>query len=179
MPGTTEHSGSCWRSTSPGIRARAFGWRWRRPGGGLPAPEVRAGAVEQLLRLVMDPAPRVRDWACFGLGELYGDGTLVRDVLAARLDDPDGDTRDEALVALARTGDLRAAARARQVLAVHDEREVSLLQLQAALELAAPDLLPGLEEIAKEWSGDDDEHEARLAACTASSAEMPCFRAAG
>jgi len=147
-------------------------------GGGLPAAEIRAGAVEQLLRLSADPAADVRDWACFGLGVLYADGAAVREALAARLDDPDGDTRDEALVALGRTGDRRALTRAGRVLADPDERGVTLLQLQAAVELAAPELLPVLGAITQEWSGDDDEHTARLDRALRRSTPQAAARAA-
>jgi hypothetical protein len=108
-----------------------------------------------------DPVADVRDWACFGLGVLHADNAQVRDALAARLDDPHEDTRGEALVALARTGDRRALTHAGEVLAEPD-RPLTMLQLQAAVELASPELLVVLSEIAQEWSGDDDEHTSRL-----------------
>lgn len=135
----------------------------RALGGGLPAPDVRAGAIAGLLRLSADATAEVRNWACFGLGRRYADSPDVREPLAARLDDPDSDTRDEALAALATTGDARALARTGQVLAGPDEGGVRLLHLQAAVELAAPELLPVLRELEQEWAGDEDEHTLRLA----------------
>jgi len=51
--------------------------------------------VETLVELSGDPAPRVRDWATFGLGSQI-------------VEDPDEDTRVEALRGLAARGDERA-----------------------------------------------------------------------
>lgn len=132
-------------------------------GGGLPAPDVRARAVAALLGLTTDLVPEVRNWACFGLRQLNADGLQVQDALAARLDDQDGETRDEALVALARTGDPRALARIGQALRDPDDRSVMLLQVQSVVELAAPELMPVLEQLDREWSGDEDQHTSTLA----------------
>ena len=53
----------------------------------------------------------VRDWATFALGTLAeDDGQALRDALVARLEDPDEDTRLEAVHGLAVRGDPRAAA---------------------------------------------------------------------
>jgi HEAT repeat protein len=64
------------------------------------------GAVAALIRLSADPDPEIRDWATFGLGsQIEADSTPLRQALAARLDDPDGDTAGEALLGLARRRD--------------------------------------------------------------------------
>ena len=72
-------------------------------------------ALAALIELSADEASGVRDWATFALGTLAeDDGDALRDALAARLDDPDEDTRLEAVHGLALRGDARAdGARAR------------------------------------------------------------------
>ena len=75
-------------------------------------------ALEALIGLSADAEPRVRDWATFALGTLAEqDGAALRDALAARLEDPDEDTRLEAVHGLAVRGDARAQAPARDLLA--------------------------------------------------------------
>lgn len=69
---------------------------------------ARDDAVDCLAELTGDSEADVRNWACFGLGQLDADGPEVREALAARLNDEHTDTRCEALLALARTGDTRA-----------------------------------------------------------------------
>ena len=62
-----------------------------------------------LIALSADPEAAVRDWATFALGTLAEqDSPALRDALAARLDDPDEDTRLEAIHGLALRGDDRA-----------------------------------------------------------------------
>ena len=63
-------------------------------------------ALDALIELSADPEPGVRDWATFALGTLAPQDTpALRDALAARLDDPDDDTRLEAVHGLALRGD--------------------------------------------------------------------------
>lgn len=64
--------------------------------------------IEALITLTSDENSDVRDWACFGLGQMDAASPGARDALAARLTDPDDDTRCEAVLALAKTGDSRA-----------------------------------------------------------------------
>jgi methionyl-tRNA formyltransferase len=80
-------------------------------------------ALAALIELSADPAAAVRDWATFALGTLSeADSPALRDALAARLEDPDEDTRLEAVHGLALRGDPRAEAPARELLA-HNPRE--------------------------------------------------------
>jgi HEAT repeat protein len=66
-------------------------------------------AVRALVALSADADASVRDWATFALGvQIDRDTPELRDALAARLEDRDADTRDEAIRGLARRGDPRA-----------------------------------------------------------------------
>lgn len=59
-------------------------------------------AVQTLIELSADVDPQVRDWATFGLGvQIDRDDPAVRHALMARLEDPDIDTRGEAIRGLA------------------------------------------------------------------------------
>jgi methionyl-tRNA formyltransferase len=86
----------------------------------------RAGppAVDALIRLSRDEHSDVRDWATFALGMLASeDSEDLRDALAARLDDPDAETRLEAVHGLALRGDLRAVEPALELLAAAAKSE--------------------------------------------------------
>lgn len=64
-------------------------------------------AVTALMALSVDTEAQVRDWATFGLGQqIDRDIPAVRAVLAARLTDPDPDTRREAFTGLAARGEV-------------------------------------------------------------------------
>jgi hypothetical protein len=132
------------------------------PGGSSEEP-IRSLAIGVLTRLSADCDAMVRDWACFGLGQLDADGVEARDALAARLHDEHVDTRAEALVALSKTGDPRALAAVIDRFDVIDPDDVGLLDLSAAAELADPRLLASLDRLARTWAGDDDDHAKALA----------------
>jgi methionyl-tRNA formyltransferase len=75
-------------------------------------------AVDALIRLSRDEASDVRDWATFALGTLASNDTVeLREALAARLGDPDPETRLEAVHGLALRGDTRAVEPALELLA--------------------------------------------------------------
>jgi HEAT repeat protein len=114
---------------------------------------AREEAVAVLVRLAGDEVADVRDWSCFGLGQLDADGPQVRAALAARLDDEDADTRCEALVALARTGDTRAYRKLAERLGADGQWK---LEIEAAAEIADTRLHPVLQRLAGEWKDDDD-----------------------
>lgn len=124
---------------------------------GAESEAVRERVIAVLVRLTADVDPDVRDWACFGLGQLEADSDVVRDALAARLNDEHLDTRCEALVALARLDDARVLPAAVATLSGEPD-DVTLLELETAATLADPALLPALHRLAGAWAGDDDEH---------------------
>ena len=67
------------------------------------------GVFDALVELTADPEAAIRDWATFALGTLSPRNTeVLRDALAARLDDTNDDTRIEAVHGLALRGDTRA-----------------------------------------------------------------------
>jgi methionyl-tRNA formyltransferase len=75
-------------------------------------------ALRALIALSADEVPAVRDWATFALGTLADqDSPELREALAARLEDPDEDTRLEAVHGLAVRHDERAGAAAQRLLA--------------------------------------------------------------
>lgn len=117
--------------------------------------------VDAMIALTTDADSTVRDWSCFGLGQLEARSQPALDALAARLSDPHGDTRCEALWALAHAGDPRAQEHLLQRLA--RDSAVCELELKAAAELASPALHPSLLALDEEWEGDDDEFTPLLA----------------
>jgi HEAT repeats len=110
-------------------------------------------AIAALIRLSADPDPGVRDWATFGLGsQIQADSAPVRQALAARLDDPDGDTAGEALVGLAGRRDLSVL----PVLLSRLEDSPGNLVVEAAAALGAPAALPALQRLKLNgWQQDD------------------------
>ena len=101
-------------------------------------------AVAVLAQLSADPDPEVRDWATFGLGSQLGaDTALVREALAARLHDPEGDSAGEALLGLA----LRCDPRALPALLSWLEDSPGNLIIEAAAALGSPAALPALQQL--------------------------------
>jgi hypothetical protein len=131
------------------------------PGGLETRPAIEQVAAV-LIELSADTVAEIRDWATFGLGtQLSIDGADIRAALWARIDDPDGDTRDEALVGLARRRDYRIfdtlVSRLR-------EPSVGRLAFEAAEFLTDSRLMPDL----RAWADrlpDDDFVRAALRAC--------------
>ncbi len=104
-----------------------------------------ASTVEALSRFTEDGDPGVRDWATFGLGVLLDvDSPAVRSVLRARVDDPEGDTAGEAIVALARRRDREVAS---VIAGLLEDPMVGNLIVEAAAELADPAFLPALRRL--------------------------------
>jgi hypothetical protein len=130
--------------------------------GGLETRDAIEQVAAAVITLSADRDDEVRDWATFGLGtQLSIDGADIRAALWARIGDPDGDTRDEALVGLARRRDHRVF---ETLLRRLGEPSVGRLAFQAAEFLADPRLMPDL----RAWADhlpDDDDIKAALVAC--------------
>lgn len=121
-----------------------------------PDPAVRYGvvmalmgqdddhALSTLIQLSADPDPEIRNWSTFALGtQTEIDTPAIREALAARLDDPDDDTRSEAMVGLAERDDPAAIpAVARALRAGPDRRAI-----EAAARLGDPSLHAPLEAL--------------------------------
>lgn len=122
-----------------------------------PLPE----AVAALVKLSADSDSDVRDWSCFGLGQLNADLVEVREALAARLDDADTDTRCEALVALAQLGDARAYERVVSRFDSEDAFPIYTLEINAAAALGDERLHRTLLDIQQRWERDDDYEDFR------------------
>jgi hypothetical protein len=117
---------------------------------GSPRPPA---VVAALIMLSNDPVADIRDWACYALGSRLSDvdSAMVRDALAARLDDPDAHVRCEALLGLARRRDPRALPAIRTRLA---GEHVRLTEIQAAGALGDPSLHVLVRAHLAGWSAD-------------------------
>ena len=106
-------------------------------------------AVTTLMQLTSDEDADVRDWATFGLGtQINVDGAAVRQCLLARVDDPDEDTRAEAMAGLARR---HAPEVAPQVLAALCADRVSYCTVESASLLGDPDFAERLDQLTTWW----------------------------
>ena len=109
-------------------------------------------SIDLLLPLSRDEDDDVRDWATFALAAHNDDREIVRTALFERIDDPDLDTRCEAMLGLARRCDLRLIGPLCQSLR---DDEVTRLQVEAAGMLGHPALAPALEDLVGWWDVDD------------------------
>lgn len=99
-------------------------------------------SIATLIEMSRDENAGVRDWATFGIGtQIATDTPEIRMALLQRLDDPDNDTRNEAIRGLAQRKDKRVIESIIRELAAENPQH---LAVEAARELAAPDLLPAL-----------------------------------
>jgi HEAT repeat protein len=125
--------------------------------------EDDATAIATLIALSEDEDADVRDWATFGLGSQTDmDTPEIRGALALRLTDPDGDTRQEARLGLARRRDFRALPSLKTTI---ESGAVSSTDLEAAAELADSSLLPALKAL-EPVLGDDADLRRAIAACS-------------
>ena len=98
--------------------------------------------------MVDDPDRSNRDWATFLIAGLPFDAPEIRQALVRAADDDDYDTRDEAIVGLARRDRLVAIERLRPLLT----EEIGVVLLEAATILGDQTLVPALKEI-ESWEG--------------------------
>jgi HEAT repeat protein len=120
---------------------------------GAMSDQIVPGGVEALIRLSADPEAAVRNWATFSLAQLTNDSPEVRRALWARVDDPDYDTRSEALVGLAERKDRVVADRIASEL---QAESVGKLVVEAAAQLAEPKLLQPLLALEPWWDVDPE-----------------------
>ncbi|MBP2277407.1 MULTISPECIES: HEAT repeat domain-containing protein [Sphingomonas] len=122
--------------------------------------------LSTLLQMVDDPDRSNRDWATFLISGLPFDSPEIRLALLRAADDADVDTRDEAIVGLARRDRAAAIERLKPLL----KEEIGEVLLEAATILGDPSLVPALKEI-EGWDGDGDavrdQLRCALAACEA------------
>lgn len=105
-------------------------------------------AIKTLIKLTEDKYAQVRDWATFGIGDLMEkDSSEIREALFRRVKDRSIDTRNEAMVGLAKRKDPRAI---ELVLKALREKSPRVYALIAAREFAHPVFLP---ELKKHWNG--------------------------
>jgi HEAT repeat protein len=101
-------------------------------------------SLNTLISLTTDTSDDVRDWATFGLGTMVEvDTPKLRNALARRLNDSDGDTRCEAIAGLAKRKDPRA----RDALLQELKRDnTTSLVFEAAAEFGDITLLPYIQQ---------------------------------
>ncbi|MCI5124100.1 MAG: lyase [Candidatus Electrothrix sp. AR5] len=113
-------------------------------------------AIAALIQLSRDDDEDVRNWAMFALADQTDiDGTDIREALAAGLQDPEAEIRGEALIGLARRKDARVFAELVKEWGLHN---VSILSIEAAEELADPDLVPYLMNLQESLDFSDDQY---------------------
>ena len=120
-------------------------------------------AIEFLIKLSEDEDEDVRDWATFGLGtQCDNDTPPIRKALFSRLADTHFETQLEAIMGLARRNDSRVIPHIKVEL---EADGVALLVVDAAGEIASPDLVAPLEQLIEKWGVDTEGVEAALKRC--------------
>lgn len=123
-----------------------------------PGPDP--AGVAALVALTRDADPDVRNWATFGLGNtVEADSPEIRAALWERVGDEHAETREEGICGLALRREPQAVGLVAELLA--DREGARLCVFAAAQALAAPELVPYLEEYDLDDSGVAD----ALAAC--------------
>jgi hypothetical protein len=113
--------------------------------------------LRQLLEMVDDSDRSNRDWAAFVISGLPLDTPEIRDALLKAADGGDPDTRDEAIIGLARRDRHAALIRLAPLL----NEELGVMLLEAATILGDPSLVPALKEM-ENWEGEDNQIREQL-----------------
>lgn len=123
-------------------------------------------SISALIELSSDEESDVRDWATFGIGSMTElDTPDIRQALVNRLNDPDNDTRAEAIVGLAERHDPRVLEAVKKELLCPT---LGSLILEAAEKMACPELLPILIDLRPQMiEQPDPDLERAIAACSA------------
>jgi HEAT repeat protein len=125
-----------------------------------PSPEVRFGvafalgcfpndtlSTEALRRLTRDTDEDVRDWATFGLSVLSDtDSEEIQESLVRRLNDSNGDVREEAMVGLGKRKDPRVLS---TLVAALEQSRTTVRVIEAAY------LMLGMDNKREGWKGTD------------------------
>ena len=120
--------------------------------------------VATLIGWSRDRDHEVRDWATFVLGsQLDADTDELRQALKDRLEDPDFETRCEALVGLARRRDKTAHEALMRAL---KGDVVSTLMVEAAAYFGSPEFVPVLTGLRSWWDVDAELLEKAIAHCS-------------
>jgi hypothetical protein len=118
----------------------------------------KPGAIDILIALSADKDTDIRDWATFALGsQITRNNKAIRDALWARVNDPDEDTRLEAIAGLATRKDPRINAVIRKELLTG---EAGTLLFEAIVELGGQEFLPDLQELQQKSANDETIHPA-------------------
>ncbi len=121
-------------------------------------------AIDSLIALTNDEDSDVRDWATFALGtQVDVDTPSLREALVRRLTDSDDDTRCEALFGLARRRDPRVIPALCNELASDG---VGTLAVEAATEIADPQLHATLVALQGRWDFKDEWLSDAILACS-------------
>lgn len=143
-----------------GIRyVAAMGLAWKGRSG--------KSSVKAMIELSRDVHEYVRTWATFGLCWVETDTPQIREALFNRLDDTFEDTREDALIGLARRHDERVLEIIKRDLRLLEEAGVTYLNssLKAAMEMGDPRLCHELMALKNQGLEDEELDEAISACC--------------
>lgn len=157
--------GICWLISLSQHPSEDIRWRvaWGLPSPDSCDPNLGRQIIDTLMRLLVDPEPRVRDWATFSLSMTEEDSPQLREALLERMQDTDFNTRSEAAIGLAKR---------KEPLGVNLLVEclksdlVGELYVEAAETYADPRLKPALLSLRKWWAVNPELLERAIAACS-------------
>jgi len=123
-------------------------------------------AIQTKIEMSADEDELVRDWATCGLGRIEVDTPDIRAALLARVVDADEITRGEALVGLARRKDQRVIQPLTKELKRYSIAEHGDYSVEAAEEIADPQLLPILTRLRRSTNIDDTRLDEAIRLCS-------------